>query len=262
MNISKFFKSVSFFLLGALFFFQSCSVESETHFNKNMSGSTVSYMDMSELIDMAGSFGGEDAEMDELKALFSGEALPDSMQTVLDSVSMLMKEAGLHNFEMGGYDGKGFKISFDFDDLDALNGNEFMNMMADEMGEGEEMPTEMMSLGQGASNFSWDGKWLEFSPGGDSFDSMMAEMKNEAGDGEDEEVSQEEFEAGLDMMMGMFGSSMSFKQKYTFARKVKEVESPIDYVAGKKEVIFTYNLSDIMKLMKEEEDSKIRIRLK
>jgi len=254
MNNFQFLKRISFLILGVLFVFQSCSIDSETHFNKDMSGNTVSYLDLTDYLSFVQSFGATDDDIEELTVLFSGNELPDSLQTEVDSLTKSMKEAGLKNFKMEGYDGKGVKISFDFDNLKKLEGSPLIGDMIGEINPESILPVEMFSIGPGGTNYSWDGKWLEFSPTGGSLDNLLKEMKNG-------EVSTDEFDSSLSMIR-KFGSNISFKQKYTFSRKVKEVESPIQYIAGKKEVTFIYNLSDMMKLIADGEDESIKIRLK
>lgn len=244
-----------------LFFLQSCTVEQETHFNKDMSGSTSTVIDLTEIMSMASAFGGESEETDEFMQFIETGEFPDSLSQGLDSVIMLMEDAGMKNFTLEPEKGKGLRMSFDFDDIEVLSGAKLMDVLSQELGDSEEMPEEFMSMMQGTSGFEWDGKWLELDMGAGTYQAMMDEMMN---DPEMEGASNEEMQASMDMVMAMFGSSMTYKQTYTFARKVKEVESPFPYTKGKKSVTMEMNLGDVMEVLKEgdPEKSKIRIRLR
>ena len=212
---------VYFFVLAIGLLLSSCAVTNEVHFNKNYSGTYSMDVDISGLLEMAESFDPSMAEGGAEEML--GGGISDEQKQQMDSVFATMDGISNAVYELG--DDYVFRLAFDFEDIDALNGvfdkiNDGMaeagNMMDDEMGMG--------GLGKlSAPKFTRDGKTISHSA---SAPIDMGEMMSGAGDeGE---------------MFGMMFGMMDYTFIMSSDRKIKSVEHEgVDILSQEKNVVKT-----------------------
>ena len=180
----------------------SCAITNEVHFNKDYSGNYALNLDMGDLIEMAKSF---DPSMEDTD-IFE-DALPEETRAELDA--MVSSVEGISNAKYDLTEDYQFVISFDFEDIDALNG--FFEQLSENLAESEDMMDEDMMAGLDAfqmPQFTKEGKVISYTA---NVPTDMLDMATEEG-GEMGDM--------MDMVTGM----MDYSVIMTFDRKVKSVD--------------------------------------
>lgn len=264
-------KIVFVFTALVLFMIQSCSVETTTHFNRDYSGNVTSNIDISQMMGLASMGGGDDdaKKMDSLFMLFDPAHRPDSVKQKIAELNERMSEKGLDNFDFtASKDDQTVGLKFDFDNVKALSqaniidllGNSFDPSGANSATLGS-ADSEMMKLNGAVTVLGR--KKVEIDLAGMSYDQMIEDaMKPDPEDPEDEGMTREEAEQMMSMMTGMMGSMFDVKQTYSFDRKIKKVECDLPFTQNKKSVTIKYTYGQMMKLLKEKKEVKMKIRLR
>jgi len=251
------------------FSFFSCEINTETHFNKDFSGSSSTTIDLSEMMGLLGSFAeeGEENDLDSLFMFFDGSAQDPEMTQSLDSMKLVLEEAGMENFAFDRAGEYGLTMSFDFDDYTVLNqGDTFTALMenlnlGDSMEEDSSNPFDSMSSNM---HIERDGRWLIIDfMGGMNYDEFLADVQAEM----DEAAKMENGDVGLtaeqslEMGLGMMGSMYSISQTFSFDKKIKDIESTLPYTQSKKKVTLSYSISDLFDTLKEENEAVLKVKL-
>ena len=182
----------------------ACSISNEVHFNKDYSGDYKMTVDMSEIIEMAKSFDPSMAESDEDP--FS-TMINEEDRARIDSVFNSVEGVSSPSFNLS--DDFVATLSFDFDDIDALN-RLFATWSEGAAAAGAEMGNMGMGgLGTlGAPTFTREGKTVIHSAEMPEMDGMEVEGME-----------------GMDMagMMEGFAGMMDYQVIMTFDKKIKSV---------------------------------------
>lgn len=232
----KYFISLFF----ALVIFSSCTIESNIHFAKDYSGSTSLTYDYSLINSMLGEQ--ETASMDSSFMMLFED---DSMKLVLDTLEMKLAEAGLRNFTIKNVDANGLNFSMDFDDLHALNGNTLNEKLLELSGENKEVQ-QNLPFTQG-STFTKKGKWLII-----DFGNSLADIENE--------LSEDDTEG----MALQFGDMIQTNSTLSFDRKIKQIDTEMEYNFNKTEnkITVSYSVGDLAKLKENGKAPIIKVKLK
>lgn len=273
---------LTFLTICFLFAFTSCTIESTTHFNKNDSGTVSMTVDMSEIMGFAGSLD-DSAEsggnpMDSLFMFLEGKGEgveADSMAMMLDSIQLVMAEAGLNNFNFSRDGEMGLNMSYDFDDLSVFDGEEVASKLTKAFGSDNQtgMGSELFGASQGSfmngATVTRQGKWLIIDhSGGNSWDEFMNEMKEEAKTNAEEsewsegDVNDDDLEGMANGMIDMMGTMFNYESTYSFDRKIKEIETKLPHTVDGNSITLSYSLAHLMELWEEGESLELRVKLK
>ncbi len=207
------------FALWLLFQLSACTVQEEIHFNKDFSGNMKRSFDFSAMMDMAKQMNPDDT---------TDSKMPDFENLPKDQMQDIGIE-GIRNFKIEGQDEGAFTISFEFDNLEALN--QAYNQL--EMDNMKDLP--------GMQGFDMGGSG-GFTPG---------ELPNEEDNDEvtqkkekkphtyfvkkgkktiiyypsrpAEEQDTENTMEGMEQMGEMMGKMMKIETKFTFDRKISKI---------------------------------------
>ncbi len=239
-------------------FISSCTIDTETHFNKNYSGSQVVSIDLQSFMEMMSSFGdGESADMDDMMNRLNDPDYADSLRMMEDSMSILFAGTGAENFSIAMSDEGVMSLGYDFASLETFQKIKQRSAeLTKKQGQSADGFSNMMS-GLIGGDFSRKGKWLSI-PFGE--DGMLDDMKNAMPGGTG--MSGDDMEDNLGMMEGLMGSSIMFRNTYTFDRQIKKVKGDVPYIQDGNKLTVEYALSDMMKWMKEGADPIVKVKLK
>jgi|GEM_PF-4567285 len=256
-------KSIYSFILlvfSACLLLTSCSVENETYFNKDFSGTASTVVDLSEMMDMMSSFGAPDDTnmMDSLYIMMNSQKYKDSLADTMTEVNEELAKKGITGFDIGMPEKGKLKTNFTFDSLDALSqmdlGESFKSMSTDQ----DELGP-MLDASNSSTHYEFDGKWLHITWASADLDGMMSDME------EEEEgmggMSESPSADDMDGMMSMFGASMKVEDTMHFKKKIKEVKTDLEYTKTKKSITLEYSLTEMMNV-EENAGPAVSIRFK
>ena len=203
-------KNIYLILLASiLFLFASCSITQEFHFNKDFSGTSKISIDMSQAKTFMSGMDstGKDNSLDTLDKSFAETA-------------ELLKKAGAENIKYGWNDDKTIlSISYDFKDIETLN------RTSREGGDAGEIITGKAGSEKKAEFFGKGKKFTYKAPEKTEKDTLF----------------------NSDEMAGM-KDYFKYTLKFSFDRQVKKYDNKNAVLsADKKEIIFSGNMSDMLK---------------
>jgi len=197
----------------AVIVFSACSITNQVHFNKDYSGNYAMIVDLGDMMEMAKSF---DPSMEDSLSIDGdplGELISEEDRARFDSMFASME--GISNANYVVDKDYVMTMSFDFEDIDALNGL-FEKWMSDAADAANSQPEfgDMGGLGgfgsMAAPSFTKDGKTIIHT----------AEMPLDPGQmGEAEGMD----DMDISSMMDGFAGMMDYQVVMTFDRKIKSV---------------------------------------
>lgn len=238
-----------YFALLVMICLSSCTVETNTHFKKDYSGS------MQTNVDFAGS-------RSFFKTMLGdeGEKMIDSMVVMLkkqnsgkshESINQIKKQfakKGVHKFNIEVPTDNQISFSFDFDNIEAITEMSLDKALTDNVGLAK---SEVEGRGQLNTKdlITVDGKWMTIDFSADGIKEFAQEM--EGG------------KTGMyEQLQQIIGDKVVMKQSYSFDRKIKKVITPFDYQLENKKITIKYTTIDILDMLKKEEKPILKIKLK
>ena len=214
----------------------SCTIEQKMHIFEGEQGRMMTSVDMSELGSMAEMMGQSADDMD-LDQIFGDESMKDTLQMVLDTLNLMSEGTGVSNWNIGRDEEKVI-IGYDFENFKSLK------RLAEKI-ERKELSVSseiapILGMASNQNDITYKKKCYEiFLKGGDEMGQLPG---MEEGGGE------------MDGMMNMMGDMMNFKQIYEFDRKIKKVESNLDFKQEAHRVIIELSLKDYIEAMEDEKN--------
>jgi len=193
----------------------------------------------------------------------------DSLAIKMDSLKLVMSEAGLNNFEIQRDGEYGLNMTYDFDDLSVFNGEDITAKITEAFSKQGSSNAPGDLFGSQASPMGGpavrrEGKWLIIDhAGGMNYDDFQQAMKDGAGDEDiiDGELEEESMEMAMGMM-DMMGSMITYESTYSFDRSIKEIETKIPHVQNGNSIKVSLDMGTMMEMLKEGESLELRVKLK
>lgn len=221
----------------------SCSIETETHFNKDFSGSQLVSVDMAEFMSMAAMMGEEGAEM---AKMYNDPELADSMAALGKQFQELFQNTGASNVNISMTEEGVIKSGFEFADIETFA------KMEEKGKENNESEYGSLFTAMPGAFPKRVGKTL-------TFDLMNTEMVTylmapEEGEAEDEETQE--------MMQSIMGESVRFKNTYTFDGKIASVKCALPIVRDDNKIVVEYSLADASRWTAENKSGELMVTFK
>lgn len=242
-------KMISFFLL-IFSILSSCTVESNTHFKKDYSGSIETRMDFANsrsfLKNMLGKEG--EAMIDSMVLALKQKQLGEEGESQFDHLKEEFAKKGVHQFHVSAPTDNEILLSFDFDNIQAISEMSLDKALTENVGL-EKSDVEGQGQFDTKDVITVNGKWMTIDFSGDGVKEFAQEMQGG--------------ETGMyEQFQQILGNQVVIKQTYSFDRKIKKVVTPFDYQLEKNKISIDYTTLDILNMLKDGEKPILKIKLK
>lgn len=231
--------------------FTSCTIETNTHFEKDYSGSLQTEVDFNNSRTFLKNMFGDEGEkmIDSMVVMLKQQNESGGMNSQFAELGEELAKKGIQNLKMNATDADGLFFSFDFDNIKAISDMSLDKALTEDIGLAK---SDVDRKGQMNSNdlITVNGKWMTIDFSADGVSELAKEMEGE------EQIGM------LEQFQELFGNQIIIKQSYSFARKIKKVETPFEYKMDKNKITIQYTTLDILNMVKKGEKPILKIKLK